>query len=198
MSWPRNARRAHLGILDGGPPTNEVSNTTSVHSEQDVRGDKETSSGSPTGTAKGHPIADDQGAATAVGSSGGKSTAREQSRAKTSRAKAPTGSQDKGKGPEAVPSGPRMQVPPTLAANPGSRPITASDIQALVENINQKIDGMATRLSTIERRMSTAPQHPPQLQVREHPVRDNPCSGTSTRQWLSTRQPRPYTGGVRS
>ena len=75
MSWPRNARCAHLGIPDEGPPTNEVSDTTSVRSEQNVRGDEETSSGSPAGTAKGHPIADDQGAATAVGSSSGKSTA---------------------------------------------------------------------------------------------------------------------------
>ena len=67
-----------------------------------------------------------------------------------SQAKAPTSGQDKGKGPEAGSSRPRTQVPPALAANPGSRPITASDIKALVENINQKIDGMATRLSTIE------------------------------------------------
>ena len=89
-------------------------------------------------------------------------------------------------------------MPPTLAANPGSRPLTASDIKALVENINQKIDGMATRLLTIERRVSTAPQHPPQPQVREHPIRDNPRSETSARQWLSARQPRPYTSGVRS
>ena len=75
MSRSRNARRTHLGIPDGGPPTNEVSDTTSIRSEQDVRRDEETSGGSPTGTAKGHPIADDQGAATAVGSSSGKSTA---------------------------------------------------------------------------------------------------------------------------
>ena len=61
MSRPRNARRVCLGIPDGGPPTNEVSDTASIRSEQDVRGDEETSSGSPTGTAKGHPIADDQG-----------------------------------------------------------------------------------------------------------------------------------------
>ena len=115
-----------------------------------------------------------------------------------SQVKAPTGGQDKGKGPEAESSGPRTQVPPTSAANPRSRPITASNIKALVENINQKIDGMATRLSTIEQHMSTAPQNPPQPQVREHPIRDNPCSGTSTRQWLSARQPRPYTSGVRS
>ena len=80
----RNARHAHLGILDEGPPTNEVSDTTSVRSEQDVHEDEEMSSGSPTGTAKGHPIADDQGAATAVGSSSRKSTAREQSQAKMS------------------------------------------------------------------------------------------------------------------
>ena len=98
MSRPRNARRARLGIPDGGPPTNEVSDTASIRSdtasirsdtasirsEQDVRGDEETSSSSPTGTAKGHPITDDQGAATAVGSSSGKGTAREQSQAKTS------------------------------------------------------------------------------------------------------------------
>ena len=64
-----------LGIPDRGPPTNEVSNTTSIHSEQDVRGDEGTSSGGPSGTAKGHPIADDQGAATVVGSSSGKSMA---------------------------------------------------------------------------------------------------------------------------
>ena len=74
----------HLGILDGGPPTNEVSDTTSICSEQDVCGDEETSGGSPTGTAQGHLIVDDQGAATAVGSSSGKSTAQEQSRANTS------------------------------------------------------------------------------------------------------------------
>ena len=84
MLWSRNARHARLGIPDEGPPTNEVSDMTSVCSEQDVRGDEEMSSGSPTGTAKGHPIADDQGAATAVGSSSGKSMAREQSRAKMS------------------------------------------------------------------------------------------------------------------
>ena len=66
-------------IPDEGPPTNEVSDTTSVRSEQDVCGDEEMSSGSPTGTTKGHPIADDQGAATAVGSSSRKSTAQEQS-----------------------------------------------------------------------------------------------------------------------
>ena len=79
MLRSRNARRARLGIPDEGPPTNEVSDTTSVHSEQDVHGDEEMSSGSPTGTAKGHPIVDDPGAATAVGSSSGKSMAREQS-----------------------------------------------------------------------------------------------------------------------
>ena len=79
MSRSRNARRVHLGIPDKGPPTNEVSDMTSVRSEQDVRGDEEMSSGSPTGTTKGHLIADDQGAATVVGSSSGKSTAREQS-----------------------------------------------------------------------------------------------------------------------
>ena len=75
MLRSRNARRARLDILDEGPPTNEVSDTTSVRSEQDIRGDKEMHSGSPTGTAKGHPIVDDQGAATAVGSSSGKSMA---------------------------------------------------------------------------------------------------------------------------
>ena len=150
MLRSRNARHVHLGTLDGGPSTNKVSDMTSIWSEQDVHGDEGTSSGGPGGTAKDHPIADDQGAATAVGSSSGKGTAREQSQAKTSRAKAPTGGQDKGKGPEAGSSGPRTQVPPASAANPGSRPITASDIKALVENINQKIDGMATRLSTIE------------------------------------------------
>ena len=82
MSRSRNARRVHLGIPDEGLPTNEVSDmtsvrsdTTSIHSEQDVRRDEETSSGSPTGTTKGHPIVDDQGAATVVGSSSGKSMA---------------------------------------------------------------------------------------------------------------------------
>ena len=128
-----------------------------------------TYSGSPARTAKGHPIADDQGAATAVGSSSGKSTAQEQSRVKTSQAKAPTGGQDKGKGPEAGPSGPRMQVPPMSAASPGSRPITASDLKALVKNINQKIDGMTTWLSMVEQRVSTAPQNMPQPLVRECP-----------------------------
>ena len=82
MLRPRNARRTRLGILDGGPPTNEVSDMASIHSEQDIHGDEEKTSGSPTGTAKGHPIADDQGAATVVGSSSGKGTAREQSQAK--------------------------------------------------------------------------------------------------------------------
>ena len=82
--------------------------------------------------------------------------------------KAPTGGQDKGKGPEAEPSRPRTQVPPTSAASLGSRPITASDIKALVENINQKIDGMTTRLSTIKQHMSMAPQNMPQPLVREH------------------------------
>ena len=84
MSRSRNARHAHLGIPEERPPTNEVSDTTSVRSEQDIRGDEEMSSGSPTGTAKGHLIADDQGAATAVGSSSGKSTTQEQSQVKTS------------------------------------------------------------------------------------------------------------------
>ena len=79
MSRSRNARHTRLGILEEGPPTNELSDTTSVHSKQDIRRDEEMSSGSPTGTAKGHLIADDQGAATAVGSSSRKSTAREQS-----------------------------------------------------------------------------------------------------------------------
>ena len=83
-----------------------------------------------------------------------------------SQAKAPTGGQDKGKGQEAGPSGPRTQVPPTLAASPGSRPITASNIKALVKNINQKIDGMATRLSMIEQCVSVALQNMPQLLVR--------------------------------
>ena len=75
MSRPRNARCTSLGIPDRGPPTNEVSDTASIRSEQDICGDEETSSSSPTGTAKGHPIVDDQGAATAVGSSSGKGTA---------------------------------------------------------------------------------------------------------------------------
>ena len=115
-----------------------------------------------------------------------------------SRAKAPAGGQDKGKGPATEPPGPRTQVPPTSAANSRSRLITASDIKALVENINQKIDGMATRLLTIEQHMTAAPQHSPQPLVREHPIRDNPHSGTSVRQQPSVRQPRPYTSGVRS
>ena len=197
MSWSRNARHTHLGIPDRGPPTNEVSDMTSIHSEQDIHGDEETSGGSHSRTAKGYPIVDDQGAATAVGSSSGKSTAQEQSRANTLQAKAPASGQDKGKGLATEPSGPRTQVPPTLAANSRSRPITASDIKALVENINQKIDGMATRLLTIEQHVSVAPQHLPQPPVREHPFRDNPHSGTSVRQWPSIRQPRPYTSGVR-
>ena len=114
-----------------------------------------------------------------------------------SQVKAPAGGQDKGKGLATEPSRPRTQVPLTSAANSRSRPITASDIKALVENINQKIDGMATRLLTIEQCVSTAPQHSPQPPVREHPIRDNPHSGMSTRQRLSIRQPRPYTSGVR-
>ena len=83
-------------------------------------------------------------------------------------------------------------MPPMSAASPGSRPITASDFKAL-KNINQKIDGMATRLLTIEQHVSMAPQNPPQLLVRDHLH-----LGTSMRQWLSTGQPRPYTSGVRS
>ena len=75
MVWSRNARRVHLGILDGGLPTNEVSDMTSICSEQDVHGDERMSGSSPSGTAKGHPIVDDQGVATAVGSSSGKSMA---------------------------------------------------------------------------------------------------------------------------
>ena len=75
MLQSRNARCACLGIPDGGPPTNEVSDTTSVLSKQDVRRDEGTSSGGPSRTAKDHPIVDDQGAATAVGSSSRKSTA---------------------------------------------------------------------------------------------------------------------------
>ena len=86
-----------------------------------------------------------------------------------SQAKALTVGQDKGKGLEAEPSGPRTQVPPTSAASPGSRPITASDLKALVEKINQKVDGMTTWLSTIEQCVSTAPQNIPQLPVGEHP-----------------------------
>ena len=82
MLQPRNARHACLGIPDGGQQTDEVSDTTSICSEPDVHGDKGTSSGSPSRTVKGHPIVDDQGAATAVGSSSGKSMAREQSQAK--------------------------------------------------------------------------------------------------------------------
>ena len=192
MSWSRNARHTRLGILDGGLPTNEVSDMTSVRSKQDVCRDKGMSSGGPSRTAKDHPIVDDQRAATVVGSSSRKSTAREQSRARTSQAKSPTGGQDKGKGPEAELSGPRTQVPPMLAASPGSRPITASDIKALVKNINQKIDGMATRLSTIEQHVRMAPQNMPQPLVRDH-LR----SGASARQRPSAGQPRPYTSGVR-
>ena len=75
MSWSRNARCARLGIPDGGLSTNEVSDTTSVLSKQDVCGDEGMSSGSPGGTAKGHPIADDQEGATALSSSSGRSTA---------------------------------------------------------------------------------------------------------------------------
>ena len=77
MSWSRNTRRLRLGIPDGGPSTNEVSDMTSIRSEQDIHGDEGTSSGSPGGTTKDHPIADDQGAATALGSSSRKSTAQE-------------------------------------------------------------------------------------------------------------------------
>ena len=58
---------------------------------------------------------------------------------------------------------------PTSAASPGSRPITASDLDALVENINQKIDGMTTWLSMVKQRVSTAPQNMPQPLVRECP-----------------------------
>ena len=58
-----------------------------------------------------------------------------------SQAKAPTVGPDKGKGLEAEPSGPRTHVPPTSSINQGSRPITASNLKALVKNINQKIDG---------------------------------------------------------
>ena len=114
------------------------------------------------------------------------------------------GGQDKGKGPEAELSRPRTQVPPTSAASPGSRPITAANFKALVKNINQKIDGMTTRLSMIKQCMSMAPQNMPQPPVREcpqqesTPIRDHPHSGTSARQWPSARWPRPYTTGVRS
>ena len=65
----------HLGIPDGGLSTNEVSDTTSIGSKQDIRRDEGMRSGSPRGTTKDHPIADAQGAATAVGSSSRKSTA---------------------------------------------------------------------------------------------------------------------------
>ena len=64
-----------LGILDRGPSTHEVSDSASVHSEQDVC--KETSFGSPSGITKDHPITDDQEATMAQGSSSGKSTAQE-------------------------------------------------------------------------------------------------------------------------
>ena len=67
-----------------------------------------------------------------------------------SQAKAPTVGPNKGKGLEAEPSWPRTHVPPTSATSQGNRPITASDLKALVENINQKIDGMTTWLLTIE------------------------------------------------
>ena len=75
MPQSRNTRHPHLGILDGGPSTNEVSDTTSIHSEQDICGDEGTSSGGPSGTTKDHPIVDDQEAATVLGSSSRKSTA---------------------------------------------------------------------------------------------------------------------------
>ena len=91
-----------------------------------------------------------------------------------------------------------MNLQPWLWMSPRSRLITASDIKALVEDINQKIDGMATRLSMIEQCVSMAPQNPPQPTVRECPVRDNLRSGTSARQWPSAGQSRPCTSGVRS
>ena len=93
-------------------------------------------------------------------------------------------------------------MPPMLVASPGSRPTTASNLKALVENINQEIDGMTTWLLTIEQHVSTAPQNIPQPPVREHPqqestpVRDHPHSGLSARQWPSAGQRRHYTSGV--
>ena len=80
----------------------------------------------------------------APGSSSGRSMAREQSRAYTSQANAPTIGTDKGKGPEAEPSGSRTYVPPMLATRQGKGPVTVSDIKTLVEIINQKIDGVST------------------------------------------------------
>ena len=77
MLWSRNIRCTHLGIPDRGPSTNEVSNMASDYSEQDVHEDEGTSFGSPSGITKDHPIVDDQGAATALGSSSRKSTTRE-------------------------------------------------------------------------------------------------------------------------
>ena len=59
----------HLGIPDRGLSTNEVSDTASICSEQDVCRDEGTSISSPSGIAKDHLIVDDQGAATALGSS---------------------------------------------------------------------------------------------------------------------------------
>ena len=41
----------------------------SIHNKQNVHGDKGMSSSGPSGIAKDHPIVDDQGAATALGSS---------------------------------------------------------------------------------------------------------------------------------
>ena len=57
--------------------TNEVSDTASIYSECNIRGDKGTSSSSPSGIIKDHPITDDQGAATVLGSSSGKNMAQE-------------------------------------------------------------------------------------------------------------------------
>ena len=167
MSWSRNIRSTCPGIPDRGLSTNEVSDMASICSKQDIRGGEGTSFGSPSGIAKDHPIVDDREAATALGSSSRKSTAWERSQANTLRVKALTVGPDKGKGPKAEPSGPGTQVPPTSATSQGNRLITASDFKALLENINQKIDGMTAWLSTIEQRMSTAPQDTPQPQVRE-------------------------------
>ena len=75
MSWSRNIRHMDLGILARGPSTNEVSDTASIRNEQDIRGDEGMSSGSPSGITKDHPFADDQGGATALGSSSGKNMA---------------------------------------------------------------------------------------------------------------------------
>jgi len=189
--------------------TREVSEDSPTQREPYVRVEGEATTSVPSVIAETHhPMMDDAGATTASSGSGGKNVGWEKPQLSTPWVETPTTSPDKGKQMAAPgPSAPWASRPPMSAINLDSSPVTVKDLTVLVETINQKWDGLATRLARMERHQHAAEQarsQPPPVEVKQpqgpapaghRPAMSNEPSGYMETA-LPTRQPDTSTAGT--